>query len=199
MAKDGRLLLALEAARAAALSVHSAAGLARGSHDALRLLRAAEGLVRSAVVVMRSSAAPESAPPAAVTEPGRRRRPRGRKGKESRCEGEVEPALENLAKDQDVVMEGAAAAPAALVAPEVALPPSGAGPPVAAASESSTPKASSSSLPAKGDATSAPPAVAVVTHRGKTKQKQGKSWSCSCGQPAGRYSWFCSACGERLS
>ncbi len=58
MASDGEpLRLAVEASRGALIAVHAAAGLSRGQASALRLLRAAEGLCRSAVAVLQSSAA----------------------------------------------------------------------------------------------------------------------------------------------
>ena len=45
----------VEATRAAAVAVHAATGLARQHAQALRLLRAAEGLCRIAIVVMLAS------------------------------------------------------------------------------------------------------------------------------------------------
>ena len=50
---------ALAAARGASLAVHAAAGLARGS-AAIRLLRAAEGLCRTATAVLEAEARPRS-------------------------------------------------------------------------------------------------------------------------------------------
>ena len=48
------LKLAVEASRGAVIAVHAAGGLARGHVQALRLLRAAEGLCRSAVAVLQA-------------------------------------------------------------------------------------------------------------------------------------------------
>ncbi len=49
------LRLAIEATRGAAIAAHAAAGLARGQAQALRLLRAAEGLCRGAVATLRAA------------------------------------------------------------------------------------------------------------------------------------------------
>lgn len=49
------LKLVVEASRGAVIAVHAAGGLARGHVQALRLLRAAEGLCRSAVAVLQAS------------------------------------------------------------------------------------------------------------------------------------------------
>ncbi len=48
------LKLVVEASRGAVIAVHAAGGLARGHVQALRLLRAAEGLCRSAVAVLQA-------------------------------------------------------------------------------------------------------------------------------------------------
>ena len=93
--KTGELRAALEAARAASLAVHAAAGLAAPcSRQAVRLLRAAEGLVRSAVAVLSVLPPPQPAPAAApvagvVAAPLRRRRPRGKR-KEKAAKMEVD-------------------------------------------------------------------------------------------------------------
>ena len=64
----GARRLALQSARGACLAVHSATGLAAGaSLEATRLLRAAEGLVRSAMAVLDAVGAPA---PAAVKADG---------------------------------------------------------------------------------------------------------------------------------
>ena len=70
---------ALEAARGASLAVHSAAGLSLGlgGRDVHRLLRVAEGLVRSAIAVL--AVGPRASPvEASAPAPPRRRRPRQR-------------------------------------------------------------------------------------------------------------------------
>lgn len=85
--------LQLEAARAALIAVHAAAGLAvaGGHRTAARALRAAEGLTRSAIALL---AAPSPEPPACATPaaapaagsdaaPRRPRRPRGRRAEGS--------------------------------------------------------------------------------------------------------------------
>jgi len=55
MTTDGLpLKLVVEATRGAVIVVHAAGGLARGHAQALRLLRAAEGLCRSAVAVLQA-------------------------------------------------------------------------------------------------------------------------------------------------
>ena len=55
MTTDGLpLKLVVEATRGAVIAVHAAGGLARGHAQALRLLRAAEGLCRSAVAVLQT-------------------------------------------------------------------------------------------------------------------------------------------------
>ena len=110
--RDGRRVatadLACEAARAAAIVVHSAAGLATGVQirAAARALRAAEGLVRSAVALLRAGppaqpaqqpAQPAEAAPAA----GRRRRRRRRRGPA----GDSAPAVERVVPE--LVDEGA--------------------------------------------------------------------------------------------
>ena len=73
----------LDAARGAVLATHAAAGLASGQREAVRLIRAAEGLLRTAVAVLATPSSPAlvAAPladPAASSR--RRRRPRGRGG-----------------------------------------------------------------------------------------------------------------------
>ena len=65
------------------MALHAAAGLAAGpSREAHRLLRSAEGLVRTAIVLLRAttSPAPASPPTASATSAKRRARPRGKKG-----------------------------------------------------------------------------------------------------------------------
>ena len=85
MAQNGQLRLAVEAARGAVIAVHAAGGLARGHVQALRLLRAAEGLCRSAVVVLQDQApvAPASHATVQVEGSSRRRRPRGKRRKQT--------------------------------------------------------------------------------------------------------------------
>ena len=78
---------ALEATRGATLAVHAAAGLARPCQHAARLLRAAEGLCRTATAILLPTPAAQSSPladPAVSGAPRRRRRPRGqRKSKQT--------------------------------------------------------------------------------------------------------------------
>ena len=75
---------ALEASRGASLAVHSAAGLSLAtSRDAARLLRAAEGLCRAAVAILKAPIThvlpqPTEGPPAKQQQPPRRRRCRRR-------------------------------------------------------------------------------------------------------------------------
>ena len=80
--KDARVACPLEASRGALLAAHAAAGLAAagGMPTAARLLRAAEGLLRTAAIVLAAPAPPSEAagPPVARK---RRRRPRGRGGR----------------------------------------------------------------------------------------------------------------------
>ncbi|CAK0857201.1 unnamed protein product [Prorocentrum cordatum] len=82
--KAARAAAPLEASRGALMAVHAAAGLAAagGMRDSARLLRAAEGLVRTAVAELVGQPTPPAevgAGPQAV--PPRRRRPRGRGGR----------------------------------------------------------------------------------------------------------------------
>ena len=83
-AEDVERKLSLEAARAAVLAVHSAAGLALPFKNGLRLLRAAEGLCRSAVAVLSAQPAPSASDADvekdAAAPPRRRRRRRRRTG-----------------------------------------------------------------------------------------------------------------------
>ena len=71
---------ALEASRGALMAAHAAGGLAAShSREGVRLLRAAEGLLRAAVAVLSSPMAAPAPEPAKESEaPRRRRRPRGR-------------------------------------------------------------------------------------------------------------------------
>ena len=82
--EDVERKLSLEAARAAVLAVHSAAGLALQFKNGLRLLRAAEGLCRSAVAVLSAQPAPSASDAdvekAAAAPPRRHRRRRRRTG-----------------------------------------------------------------------------------------------------------------------
>ena len=81
----------LEAARAAVLAVHAAAGLVNpGAPAATRLLRAAEGLARAAVVQLSLPKARPDAEVAAAAPAGRRRRPRGRRSRAARAAGAKE-------------------------------------------------------------------------------------------------------------
>ena len=89
-----------EAVRAATLTIHAAAGLVRhGDQQAVRMLRAAEGLCRAALVVLLApTAAPSPHPPTAtqageaprVVVRGRRRRPRGKRGRGSQKDAETD-------------------------------------------------------------------------------------------------------------
>ena len=86
MATAGELKLAVEASRAALIAVHAAAGLTRGQKQALRLLRAAEGLCRSAVAVIQGTVSDYSTHAAAAAgdgsgAPRRSRRQRAKRGK----------------------------------------------------------------------------------------------------------------------
>ena len=78
----------IEAARAALIALHAAAGLAAGSQPrtALRALRAAEGLTRSAIAVltaMKSTPEPKLQQPAAGDAAAKRQRKRRRKHKKA--------------------------------------------------------------------------------------------------------------------
>ena len=103
MASAVELKLIVEAARAATLAVHAAAGLARGHPQPLRLLRAAEGLCRSAVAVIqvptRGQSAQPTQPVAEVPVVGVRRRRRRGRGKCLKT-GEVMP---ELVEQEDIV------------------------------------------------------------------------------------------------
>jgi len=68
MVLDNRKL-ALEAARAATIAVHSAGGLTRSCEcvTALRLIRSAEGLLRSAIMMIQAPRPDNPVPPAAAT------------------------------------------------------------------------------------------------------------------------------------
>ncbi|CAK0831491.1 unnamed protein product [Prorocentrum cordatum] len=70
-----------DAARGALLAAHAASGLAAcHSRAGVRMLRAAEGLLRAAIVELGSKAVPPPSPAAAAPSP-RRQRPRGRGGR----------------------------------------------------------------------------------------------------------------------
>ena len=99
---------ALEAARAATMSVHAAAGVASStSRQAARLLRAAEGLCRTASVLL-ATPLPQplvSSTPGvdAAAAPRRRRRPRGKRREGARA---VDVAMEIVeGKGKNVVEE----------------------------------------------------------------------------------------------
>ena len=81
-ATDGRCC-AVEASRGALLAAHAACGLAAGHfREGVRLLRAAEGLLRAAVAALSApEVAPAPAPAGGSAAPRRRRRRRGRGGK----------------------------------------------------------------------------------------------------------------------
>ncbi|CAK0821616.1 unnamed protein product [Prorocentrum cordatum] len=99
----------LEAARGAVLATHAAAGLAGGQREAVRLIRAAEGLLRTAVAVLATPRAPAPPQPAADAPPAaprRRRRPRGR-GARAGDGSKTETVEEGLMVDD--AAEGAAA------------------------------------------------------------------------------------------
>ena len=117
--------VAADAARGSLIAIHAAAGLSGvHSREATRLLRAAEGLVRTAVAIMGAPVSPVQ-PPAAAPQPAapRRRRPRKRRaaapeamavnlGKHS-SEGQPAPTWEEKGTD---MAEALAAAPAAAAA-----------------------------------------------------------------------------------
>ena len=98
----------VEAVRAATLTVHAAAGLTRGDQQAVRLLRAAEGLCRASLAVLLQPAAAPSPPPPTPTPandaPRRRRRPRGKRSKGTLKDDEKEED-----HDEPGAEEGAAA------------------------------------------------------------------------------------------
>ena len=83
--EHGDRKVAVETARAATMAVHAAAGCARQFGQAVRLLRAAEALCRSATALLTM---PLSSPPPAAVGPGpaalRSRRQRGRGGKKEK-------------------------------------------------------------------------------------------------------------------
>ena len=122
---------ALEAARAAALATHAAAGLALGcNRQAARALRAAEACSRTAVALL--SAPPAPTPSARLPEdaaeepPRRRRRRRGKRGGRRRAaeegpagagHGPMADALA-LAPSEQAALPGPAAAAAAPMAVE---------------------------------------------------------------------------------
>ena len=89
----------LEAARAASLAVHSAAGLSLAtSRDAARLLRAAEGLCRAAVAVLASEPKTHTDEPSA-RQP-RRRRPRG---KRVDAQGKMDMDVSTAAEEENTI------------------------------------------------------------------------------------------------
>jgi len=71
----------LEAARAATIAVHAAAGLASGARlrDVARVLRAAEGLTRSATVLLAAPSPKTPEPAATAAAKPRRRKRRGKR------------------------------------------------------------------------------------------------------------------------
>ncbi|CAK0797485.1 unnamed protein product [Prorocentrum cordatum] len=103
--KAAGLRRAEEAARGALLAAHAAAGLAaEHSRDGVRLLRAAEGLLRAAVAGLRSPAAEPPAPvPGAAAAPARRRRRRGRGGRGGGAAGPGDGADEDRAGGGEAV------------------------------------------------------------------------------------------------
>ncbi|CAK0835836.1 unnamed protein product [Prorocentrum cordatum] len=145
----GARTAALEVARGALLAAHSVAGLTTGCPDlreSLRMIRAAEGMLRAAVamLVRPSSAlavAPQARPAAAPRR--RRRRPRGRGGKTGEAandkHGDAVKGMElETGADRDADA-GAAAPPAPLLeddarADELPLVRRGDGPPSRTAS-----------------------------------------------------------------
>ncbi|CAK0879362.1 unnamed protein product [Prorocentrum cordatum] len=126
----------LEAARGALLAAHAAAGLAGGAEfrEAARLLRAAEGLIRSAVAVLAAPPPPEPAAAPPVARPRRRPRRRGRGGARGPAGGS-DDAME--AKEDAAAAAAVAGGPAAPSSPLLddswadALPPRQAAAPVA--------------------------------------------------------------------
>ena len=78
------LRAAADTVRGALLTLHAAAGLAARSPcgEATRMLRAAEGLSRAALVCLVDASKPTFAPGAGATPRKRRSRPRGKKGKD---------------------------------------------------------------------------------------------------------------------
>ena len=100
MATDLQLRIVVEASRGAVIAVHASAGLARGHSQALRLLRGAEGLCRSAVAVLQSPATggPDLRPAAGAEVGARRHRQRGKRQKPSVCA--AAPVLEKKGNDQ---------------------------------------------------------------------------------------------------
>ncbi|CAK0893365.1 unnamed protein product [Prorocentrum cordatum] len=102
--KAAGLRHAEEAARGALLAAHAAAGLAAGHSPAgVRLLRAAEGLLRAAVAGLRSPAAEPPPPaPGAAPAPLRRRRRRGRGGRGGDAAGRAGAAAMGARPDDGV-------------------------------------------------------------------------------------------------
>ena len=97
---------AVEAARAAALAFHAASGLAHGCVQAQRLLRTAEGLVRSATAVL-LTASSSPMPASTVVEPWadaprRSRRPRGKRGGLKKQARVMENVVQVVAVDEDM-------------------------------------------------------------------------------------------------
>ena len=103
---------ALEATRGATLAVHAAAGLARPCQHAARLLRAAEGLCRTATAILLPTPEAQSSPytdPAVSSAPRRRRRPRGqRKGKPTGTEVDTDMASQVAKEDAAAAASGPA-------------------------------------------------------------------------------------------
>ena len=112
--RDGRRRApALEAARGALMALHAAAGLATGAscQDAVRLLRAAEGLCRAAVATLAATPSPTtSSSPAGAPAAPRPRRRRGRRGG-GRAAAERDDCEQGTAVEDDLAT-GAGAVPA---------------------------------------------------------------------------------------
>ena len=114
--------LAAEAARGALLATHAATGLTVGaSPQAARLLRAAEGILRSAIAVLASPPAPAAVQPTVASPaPPRRRRPRARRGNKGNAKDNLDGGANTDVKkgiDGDEAMvgdDGAVTAPGVL-------------------------------------------------------------------------------------
>ena len=127
----------VEAVRAATLTVHAAAGLVRhGDQQAVRLLRASEGLCRAALaVLLQPAAAPSPRPPTATKDDdaprnvmrGRRRRPRGKRGRGTQKDDEKVEDDDGRGAKEDAAAVAASGPPPELEAAseprEAGLPP----------------------------------------------------------------------------
>mmetsp|Transcript_4438 Transcript_4438/g.8890 ORF Transcript_4438/g.8890 Transcript_4438/m.8890 type:complete len:202 (+) Transcript_4438:47-652(+) len=106
---NNELRTAVEAARAAILAVHAAAGLCNGARQPTRLLRAAEGLCRSALATLRHQPVSTPSPPdaAVVNRPGRQKaRGKNKKNKQAAAASAAAAMVIDNADEHDGMDKG---------------------------------------------------------------------------------------------